>query len=66
MSKWIKVESAKDLPLGNWLVKTDEKRGKEVNIQVAEIRPNMRLVGQYFHFDMPNVNEYYSTPVNEI
>lgn len=65
MGNWIKVNSIKEVPLGNWLVKI--KREEPGNsIHVAEIGDTMSLVGQHFYWDMPEVYEYYSIPVNDI
>lgn len=63
MSKWIPVQSYKDVPEGNWLVKIEDDRNP---FHVANIHPNITTIGGCFYFDKKRVISYFDTPVEEI
>jgi len=61
MSEWIKVESIKEVPEGQWLVKVDGTT-LGLNMHTASIHKNLSMVGGLFHFDQPNVIAYMPLP----
>ncbi|WP_312925289.1 hypothetical protein [Atlantibacter hermannii] len=54
---WIPVRSANDIPPGEWLVTL--KGGK---VSTAKINMNIKIIGNAFHFDMPDVIAYMPCP----
>lgn len=61
-SKWIEVEGSQNLPLGEWLVTTKERRNRGNEVHVAKVYENVIYIGQYFDFDMPDVIAYMPAP----
>ena len=54
---WIEVDGAKNIPIGDWMVATCDKESN-VATHIAKCRPNVIVIGGYFHFDMPKVYAY--------
>lgn len=61
MSEWISVKSIKDVPNGDWLVKTDGFR-LGLNMHTASVAENVAFVGGLFSYDQPNVTAYQPLP----
>lgn len=62
MSEWIEVDGAENIPLGVWLVTTNERGNREKEIHTAKVRSNFITVGNQFYFDMPKVIAYMPAP----
>lgn len=62
MAEWIEVDGAENMPMGKYLVTTQERGGREKDVHVAKVRKNVIIVGQHFHFDMPKVVAYMDAP----
>jgi hypothetical protein len=58
---WTKVESWRDLPTGNWLVKVD-KASHGLMYHTASIRPNVAVIGGLFSYDQHRVVAYAPIP----
>lgn len=57
--QWIKVNNAKELPEGAWLVEVQDSRDGKITRHVTP-------VGNHFHFDMSPVIAYYNVEVYSI
>ena len=62
MSEWIKVESYKDLPVGDWLVQVDDPVFDTLILHTAAIRSNVGIIGGLFAFDQRDVIAYRPLP----
>ncbi|WP_374063518.1 hypothetical protein AAHW26_09115 [Klebsiella quasipneumoniae subsp. similipneumoniae] len=59
---WIPVNGVKSIPVGDWLVTTEERDGGGREVHVAKVRENYQTVGNHFPFDMPKVIAYMELP----
>lgn len=58
---WIAVNSAKDVPVGDWLVYMEEKHLHR-HVHSAHVHPNLTVIGSSFAFDCPRVIAYAPIP----
>lgn len=63
VSQWIPVDSYLDIPVGIWLVKTEED-GVANPYQIIEMRKNIGVIGHHFAFDENRVMAY--RPLGEL
>lgn len=59
---WIPVNGVKSIPVGDWLVTTEDRGRGGREVHVAKVRDNYITVGSHFHFDMPEVIAYMELP----
>lgn len=62
MYAWIKVDSYKDIPIGDWLVQTEEPVFDTLVMHTAAIRSNVGVIGGLFPFDQRRVVAYRPLP----
>lgn len=62
VESWFEVDGAENIPVGTWLVTTESRKRKRVEVHICSAYENVIYVGGHFYFDMPKVIAYMPAP----